>query len=272
MSDRYAVFGNPISHTKSPFIHGRFARDLGEELTYEALSAPLDGFKDALDAFFNAGGKGINVTVPFKIEAYEAADARRIAADLAGAANCLKLEDSRLIAENFDGVGLCRDVQVNLGRLMHGKAILITGAGGSARGAALPFIESGAASLTIVNRRIERAEAIRDRLADYGQIDVCDYDNLKGQFDMVFNATSSSLSGDLPPLPPEIFETCTLAYDLTYGKGLTPFLALAQNHGATHIADGVGMLVEQAAEAFAWWRGKRPQTSALIEEMTVPLL
>lgn len=271
MTDRYAVFGNPLSHTKSPFIHGEFARQTGEDMRYEAIEAPLDGFEAAVRAFFDAGGKGINVTVPFKVEAHDLADARREAAAICGASNCLTLEGDRLVAENFDGVGLVRDIAVNLGVPLAGKRVLIAGAGGATRGAVAPFLAAGVGEVVIANRTVAKAEAIRDLLGDRGTVSAVGYDGIEGGFDLVLNSTSASLTGAALPIPAGAFAGCPLAYDLAYGKGKTPFLQQAEAAGAAQLADGIGMLVEQAAEAFLWWRGKRPDTAPVIAAMTVPL-
>jgi shikimate dehydrogenase len=271
MTDRYAVFGNPISQSKSPFIHGEFARQFGEDMSYEKVEAPLDGFAATVREFIAAGGRGINVTVPFKVEAAVLADERREAAAICGASNCLKFEDGKIIAENFDGVGLLRDIEVNLGLPLKGARVLIAGAGGAARGAVVPLLEAGASEVVIANRTLARAEEIRDLLATRGPITACGYDAIEGGFDLVLNSTSASLTGALPPIPPAAFAGCALAYELAYGKGKTPFLRLAEQNGAARLADGVGMLVEQAAEAFFWWRGKRPETAPVIAAMTIPL-
>lgn len=271
MTARYAVLGNPLGHTKSPFIHTEFARQFGEDMTYEAIEAPLDRFADTLRRFFDGGGKGVNVTVPFKVEAHDIADERMDAARICGASNCLSLIDGRLVADNFDGVGLVRDIAVNLGQPLAGKRVLIAGAGGATRGAVAPFLAAGVAEVTIANRSRHKAEAIRDLLGGRGTIRTLAYDEATQGYDIVLNATSTSLTGEQPPLSDSVFLGAALAYDLVYGKGLTPFLATARRQGVPEVADGVGMLVEQAAEAFAWWRGKRPDTAPVIAAMTVPL-
>lgn len=272
MTGRYAVIGNPIGHTKSPFIHTEFARQTGEDIRYEAIEAPLDGFTDIARAFFDAGGKGLNVTVPFKVAAHDMADVRREAAAICGASNCLTMDGGRLVAENFDGVGLLRDIAVNLGVRLAGARVLIAGAGGATRGAVAPFLAAGVGEVVIANRTVEKAEAIRDLLADRGAITAVGYDGIEDGFDLVLNSTSASLSGKALPIPASAFDGCALAYDLAYGKGRTPFLAQAEAGGAGCIADGVGMLVEQAAEAFLWWRGIRPDTAPVIAALTVPLV
>lgn len=271
MTDRYAVFGNPLSHTKSPFIHGEFARQLSEDISYEPIEAPVDGFAAAVREFVAAGGKGFNITVPFKVEAADLADEAHEAVVICGASNCVKVEDGRLIAENFDGVGLVRDIVENLGVPVKGRRVLIAGAGGATRGAIMPLIEAGAGEIVIANRTLSRAEEVRDLFGPRGSIEACGYDGIEGGFDIVLNSTSASLSGAPLPIPARAFAATRLAYDLAYGKGKTPFLKLAEAHGAERLADGVGMLVEQAAEAFAWWRGKRPDTAPVIRAMTIPL-
>jgi shikimate dehydrogenase len=272
MTDRYAVIGNPIGHSKSPLIHGTFATTTGQDLEYTAIEAPLDGFASAVHSFRANGGRGLNVTAPFKLQAFELATDRLERARLAGAANALKFEADRVFADNFDGVGLVNDIQRNLGVPLSGKRVLMLGAGGAARGALLPFLAQKPAKLVIANRTVEKATALAAEVASHARVVACGYrDIVDDRFDVVVNATSASLKGELPPVTPIVFGTGALAYELVYGKGLTPFLRLAQNAGAKRLADGVGMLVEQAAEAFVWWRGVRPQTRTLIDRLTVPL-
>lgn len=277
MTDHYAVIGNPIGHTKSPLIHGLFAEATQQDMSYVAIEGPMepeDAFAETVRAFGAAGGRGMNVTAPFKLKAFAMADVRSERATLAGAANALKFEDGRILAENFDGIGLVRDIEVNLGLPMAGKRVLILGAGGAARGALLPFLAANPAELVIANRDLTKGQALVAQVAGRGPLVACGYADLAGagRFDLVVNATSASLTGDLPPVPPTVFSPDGAAYELAYGKGLTPFLRLASNAGVRCIADGVGMLVEQAAEAFVWWRGVRPQTSTVIERLTVPLV
>ena len=271
MTDRYALFGNPLGHTKSPRIHNAFAAHTGQDVRYEAIEAPVDGFRAAVDAFRAAGGRGINVTLPFKLEAYAYATELMERARLAGAVNCMKFEAERALAENFDGVGLVNDIQRNLGFAMAGRRILLLGAGGAARGAMLPFLEQNPALLVVANRTVAKATELGERFASYGGLVTGGYGDLGGRaFDLVVNATSASLRGELPPVPPSAFAPGSLAYDLVYGKGLTPFLRVARGVGA-RVADGAGMLVEQAAEAWVWWRGVRPETRGMIEAVSVPL-
>ncbi|CAG9213319.1 Shikimate dehydrogenase (NADP(+)) [Paraburkholderia tropica] len=277
MTDPYAVIGNPIGHTKSPLIHGLFAEATQQAMSYVAIEGPLDpddGFARIVRQFADEGGKGMNVTAPFKLKAFALADERSERAALAGAANALKFENGRIIAENFDGIGLLRDIEVNLGVPLTGKRVLMLGAGGAARGALLPFLDTGPAELVIANRDVSKGEALAGQVGARGAaLRVRGYGDLPamGRFDLVVNATSASLTGELPPVPPSVFSPDGTAYELAYGKRLTPFLRLARNAGVHGVADGVGMLVEQAAEAFAWWRGVRPQTAAVIDRLTVPL-
>ncbi len=273
MTDQYCVIGNPIAQSKSPIIHGLFAKACGQDMSYTRLEAPLDGFAQTVDAFVQAGGKGMNVTAPFKLEASDYATERSQAVKLAGAANTLKFEQGLVFAENFDGVGLVRDVSDNLATPLTGKRVLLLGAGGAARGALLPMLSQEPKEIVIVNRTVQKAYDLASIGAPYGRVRSCSYTELEGAvFDVVFNGTSSSLKAELPPVPAAVFEQCALAYDMSYGKGLTPFLKLAQSAGAKKLADGVGMLCEQAAEAFAWWRGVRPNTASAIEALTVPLV
>lgn len=272
MKDRYAVIGNPIRHSKSPLIHGTFAKSTLQKLEYVAIEGPIDGFLKAVDAFRAEGGRGMNVTAPFKLQAFALATDRLPRAELAGAANALKFEGERILAENFDGIGLVSDIQRNLGVSLAGKRVLLLGAGGAARGALPPFLAQNPAMLVIANRTIEKAKSLAREVATYGTVVGCGYRDVADQrFDVVVNATSASLRGELPPIEPGVFGENALAYELVYGMGLTPFLRLARNAGVKRLADGVGMLVEQAAEAFVWWRGVRPKTRPLIDKLTVPL-
>jgi shikimate dehydrogenase len=274
MTDRYAVIGNPIGHSKSPLIHGMFAEATGQDLVYAAIEGPLGGFAGAVDVFRAQGGRGLNVTVPFKLDAAAYATDLSPRARLAGAVNALKFDGGRVLAENFDGVGLINDIERNLGHAVAGQRVLMLGAGGAARGAIPPFLERKAASVTIANRTLERAEALARQFGGEGDVHAFAYDQLGAlpPFDIVVNATSASLRGELPPAPASSFAEGCLAYEMAYGKGLTPFLQLARSRRAGRVADGVGMLVEQAAEAFAWWRGVRPDTARVIATLTIPLI
>jgi shikimate dehydrogenase len=277
MSDQYAVIGNPISQSKSPRIHAAFALEMQQNLSYVPLEGRIGGFVQDVDAFRAQGGRGMNVTAPFKLDAFAYATDLSPRARLAGAVNALKFEGDKVLAENFDGIGLVRDMVQNLGCPVAGKRVLILGAGGATRGALLPFLEQNPAALHIANRDVAKAHAvIAETVQAYpayaAVLRVSSYAAVDGQFDIVLNATSASLYAECPPLAASAFAANSLAYELAYGKGLTPFLKLAQSAGVAHIADGVGMLVEQAAEAFAWWRGVRPSTAGQIVAITVPLV
>mgnify|MGYP001139558539 CR=1 FL=1 len=262
MTDRYAVFGNPISHSKSPGIHAEFARQTRQDLSYEAIEAPLADFRATVQAFRDAGGRGANVTVPFKEQAWQLATQRSERADAAGAVNTLTFADGEIYGDNTDGAGLVNDLVGNLGFDPAGRRILLLGAGGAARGVGLPLMERQPAELFVANRTAYRARELSSRFDCYGG----GYEALPGrQFDLVINATAASLAGDMPPLPDDIFAPGALAYDMMYGRD-TPFLAFARAHGA-QATDGLGMLVEQAAEAFFVWRGVRPATAPVIARL-----
>lgn len=272
MTDRYAVIGNPIAHSKSPHIHTAFAQAAGHTIRYDKIEGELGGFASAVDAFRAQGGLGLNVTVPFKLDALAYATHASEAARLCGAANALKFDGDTVWAQNFDGVGLTRDVVHNLNRPIRGQRVLILGAGGATRGMLLPFLAERPATLVIANRSVDKAQELATLVASHGDVHACGYGDLTGEaFDLVFNATSASLTGGDLPIVSGVFSPQGMAYDLVYGKGLTPFLAQAQRAGVSAFADGVGMLVEQAAEAFEWWRGVRPDTAPVIEALTVPL-
>jgi shikimate dehydrogenase len=269
MTDQYAVIGNPIQQSKSPLIHTAFAQATNQDLEYTKIEG--HAFAADVDAFRARGGRGMNITAPFKLDAFAYATERSERAQLAGAVNAMKFDGDRVMAENFDGVGLVRDVTHNLG------CVLVLGAGGATRGALLPFLAEQPAELVVANRTVTKAQELAAIGASHAKsnskVRAFTYAELDGQtFDVVFNATSASLKAELPPVPASVFTGCVLAYELAYGKGLTPFLRLAQNAGVKQLADGVGMLAEQAAEAFEWWRGVRPDTRAVIDTLTVPLV
>ena len=272
-TDRYAVIGHPIAHSKSPLIHGLFAQATGQLMEYTAIEAPLDGFQSVVQAFRAQGGRGLNVTLPFKLQAFELATDPMESARLAGAVNALKFEHDRIYAQNFDGLGLVNDIQHNLGVSLAGKRVLLCGAGGATRGAIVPIALQKPALLAVANRSADKAHQLQRDFAAHVSLQTGGYEDLAGEcFDVVLNATSTGLSQAALPLPAGVFAAGALAYELVYGKGLTPFLKQAQAAGVTHIADGVGMLVEQAAEAFEWWRGVRPDTRPVIDRLTVPLV
>jgi shikimate dehydrogenase len=274
MLDRYAVIGHPIAHSKSPLIHSLFAQATGQALTYEAIDGGAEpgGFARALTAFRAAGGRGVNVTLPFKLDALACADEADDAARLAGAANALRFADGRIEARNFDGAGLVRDIAVNLSVPLHAARVLLLGAGGAARGAILPLAQAGAARIVIANRTTDKARQLAAELAPHMPrgctIAGTGLDEAGGEaFDIVINATSASLSGAALAVPDRVLAGAALAYDMVYGQGLTPFLQQAQTARCARLADGAGMLAEQAAEAFAWWRGVRPDTAPVIAQL-----
>jgi shikimate dehydrogenase len=263
MTDRYAVFGHPIAHSKSPQIHTAFARQTGQDMTYEAILAPLDGFAESVAAFIAAGGRGANVTVPFKEEAFRLASRLSPRAQRAGAVNTLSFEADGILGDNTDGAGLVADLTRNLHCTIVDKRVLLLGAGGAARGVIEPLLDQRPAVFVIANRTVSRAEELAEL---FGRgVRACSFDAAYTPFDLVINATAASLAGDLPPLSPRVFTPDTLAYDMMYGRD-TPFLDFAYTHGA-RTTDGLGMLVEQAAEAFYLWRGVRPDTAPVIASL-----
>ena len=263
MTDRYAVFGHPVAHSKSPQIHAAFAHQTGQDMTYEAILAPLDGFADSVAQFVATGGRGANVTVPFKEEAFKLAARLSPRAQRAGAVNTLSFEDKNILGDNTDGAGLVADLTHNLKRTIAGKRILLLGAGGAARGVIEPLLEQHPAALVIANRTVSRAQELSEL---FGRgVTACSFEAADTPYDVVINATAASLAGELPPLSPRIFAPDSLAYDMMYGRD-TPFLDFARAQSAA-TADGLGMLVEQAAEAFFVWRGVRPDTTPVIAAM-----
>ncbi len=275
MSDRYAVFGNPVAHSRSPAIHAAFARQTGQDIVYEALAAPLDGFAAALHAFAAAGGRGANVTVPFKREAWRLADRRSARAQAAGAVNTLRFDAQGLFGDNTDGAGLIADICGNLGYSIAGRRVLLLGAGGAARGVLLPLLAAAPRRLVLANRSEDRAQALREEFAAAAaalavELPEDGFEALGlpalagGRFELVIDATSAGLAGAPPQLPEAVFDPAGLAYDLVYGPAARAFLDLARRQGVAKRADGLGMLVEQAAESFLLWRGVRPQTAPVL--------
>jgi len=272
MTDLYAVFGNPIAHSKSPAIHAAFALSTGEDLRYEARLAPLDAFSATARQFFAEGGKGGNVTVPFKEEAFRLADELTPRARKAGAVNTLKNEDGHIVGDNTDGAGLLTDIEQNLAFAVTGKRVLLLGAGGAARGALPALVARKPAAIVIANRSAERTLALAEMFSDEGvAVQGMGFADLSASFDLVINATSASLNQETLPIPATVFAPGALAYDMMYGKGETPFLLDARAAGVVLRAQGLGMLIEQAAEAFFFWRGKRPRTDILLKEMAEAL-
>jgi len=262
MTDRYAVVGNPIAHSRSPAIHARFAAQTGQDLRYEALLAPLDGFEQVVRDFAAAGGRGLNVTVPFKERAFALADRRSPRAQAAGAANTLIFATGEVVADNTDGVGLVRDLTVRHGLALAGAPVLLLGAGGAASGVIEPLLAAGVRELRIVNRTAARAQALAQRFAD-PRLRGGGFETLADAVapgTVLINATSAGLAGEAPPVPSAVFEAARFAYDMVYGAQPTAFLRAAAAAGCPALADGLGMLVEQAAESFRLWRGVMPDT------------
>lgn len=264
MSDRYAVFGNPVHHSKSPRLHGEFARRCRQELRYEAIEAPLDGFLDSVRAFVAAGGRGANVTVPFKEQAHAACRELSERAREAEAVNTLVFRaDGSWYGDNTDGLGLVADLRAK-GIALAGRQILVVGAGGAVRGILGPLLDEAPARLVLANRSHHKAQLLVQRFSRRGPVEAWTFEQLAGEtFDLVVNGTSAGLSGTLPPLPAGLFRPGACAYDLVYGPASAAFLRWAKSSGAEAVYDGLGMLVEQAAEAFRIWRGVRPDTQGL---------
>lgn len=258
MPDRYAVIGNPIAHSKSPQIHAAFARATGVDLVYERIEAPLVGFEAAVEAFARAGGHGLNVTMPFKEQAFALAATRSPRAELAGAVNTLARVDGRWHGDNTDGVGLVRDLVGNLGVALRGRSVLILGAGGATRGVIGPLLDELPGRLCVANRTVARAQALAQAFAGIGELEACAPEDLVEPFDVLINATpfESGQRGPAACIGPHAF-----AYDMVYADEPTPFVRWALAQGAAHAADGLGMLIEQAAESFYVWRGVRPETA-----------
>ena len=266
IADRYVVIGNPIAHSKSPQIHARFAAQTSQAISYEKLLAPLDDFARKVREFMESGGRGANVTVPFKLEAFRLADQLSSRAQAAGAVNTLSFEAGRIIGDNTDGVGLVHDIVSNAGVSITGRQVLLMGAGGAACGVVQPLLAESPASLVIANRTPERAIALACEFAASADVAIrgSDFDSLTDPFDIIINATSASLTAELPSIPDKVLSKASFVYDMMYAATPTPFLQLASDQGAA-TRDGLGMLVEQAAESFFIWRGVRPQTAPVYE-------
>lgn len=271
--DRYAVFGNPVRHSRSPQIHAAFAAQTQQQLSYRAHLVELGHFEEAAREFFAGGGKGCNITVPFKLDAFAFAQELSGRAKRAGAVNTLALQaDGTLYGDNTDGVGLVRDITENLGWQLSERRVLILGAGGAVRGILEPLLRHQPDLVVIANRTVEKAQQLARSFGDIGEVRACRFEGLAGnQFDIVINATSASLSGELPPLPGDLLNDGCCCYDLMYGAQPTPFMVWAASEMAWAVADGLGMLVEQAAESFCIWRGVRPATRPVIEMLRAGL-
>ena len=270
MTDQYAVIGNPIAHSKSPLIHEAFAKQTNQDVSYERILAPLDGFEAAVRALIAKGYKGINVTVPFKFDAFNLAQRHSSRSLNAGAANTLSF-NQEIFADNTDGAGIVRDIQSNLNIKIAGKKVLLLGAGGAAEGVLHPLLEANPVVMVIANRTLDKAlNMVKKAKSQHGQTATTltghSFEELKSQqFDIIINATSAGLTDSALPIPNTIFAKDSLAYDMMYGRE-TPFMKQARENGA-QVADGLGMLVEQAAEAFYIWRGVRPATQSVIQQI-----
>ena len=264
--DDYAVMGNPIAHSKSPSIHTLFAEQTQQSILYTAIHVDIEGFKQAVGNFAATGGKGLNVTVPFKQEAWELVTERSERAERAGAVNTIKIDGDKLFGDNTDGVGLVNDLTINHDIELKGKNILLMGAGGAARGVLIPLLKQNPSSLFIANRTPDKAKDLADDFSDAGNVSGGGYDAITDlKFDIVINATAASLQGELPPLPDALLNANASCYDMMYSAEPTPFMAWAAEHSAAMVLDGLGMLVEQAAESFSLWRDVKPETKPVIE-------
>ncbi len=265
--DKYLVFGHPISQSKSPFIHTLFARQTMQDLEYSSQEPEPGQFLQQVKAFFEQGGKGCNVTAPFKEEAFQFADRLTERAELAGAVNTLKkLDDGEIIGDNTDGEGLVQNLlqyQVPL----EGANILLIGAGGAARGVIKPLLDQQPQQLTVVNRTYEKAARLAERFKPYGLVNVVHMDKVDAPFDLIINSTSASLYKQIPQISTQIFGSTSVAYDMAYSAGITTFNQWARDNGAVQAYDGLGMLVGQAAESFMLWRGLRPGTKQVLREL-----
>jgi len=271
--DRYAVIGNPVAHSKSPLIHTEFARQTGQQLFYTTELVELGQVKAFVKSFTENNGKGLNVTVPFKQDAFELATELTGRAQRAGAVNTLTLKDNKIYGDTTDGVGLLNDLTQNHHVSIKNKHILIVGAGGAVRGVLEPLLLESPASLIIANRTVSKAQQLAEDFSKFGKISACNFSDLiNKQFDIIINGTSASLSGELPPLPEKAFSENACAYDMMYAKEPTVFMQWSKQQGAKKILDGLGMLVEQAAESFYIWRGVRPETGGVIQMIKSEIL
>lgn len=266
--DQYAVFGNPISHSLSPAIHSLFAQQCDQAIEYKAIKVEIDRFAETTDEFFQNGGLGLSITVPFKEQAYEFVNRLTDRAERAGAVNTILFDGEYTIGDNTDGVGLVNDLMNNHKAVIQNKKILILGAGGAVKGVLGPLLEQSPLSITICNRTVSKAEELAKVFSSMFTIDALSYEALTAySFDIVINGTSTSLHGQLPPLPNALFNPDAISYDMMYSKQHTVFQQWSLNKGALYAVDGLGMLVEQAAEAFNLWRGIRPETGPVIQTL-----
>ena len=267
MTDHYAVMGNPIAHSKSPRIHAAFASQTGQDIEYDRILVEQGQLHEAVSQFRKHGGHGLNITVPFKNDAFELADTLTDRASSAGAVNTLVLnDDGSTHADNTDGVGLVRDLTRNHGFNLEGSRILVLGAGGAVQGVLLPLLQQQPAAIVIANRTVAKADALCEKLADAGNISSSSFEGLASQqFDGIINGTAASLQGEVPPLPDDVLTPGGWCYDMMYGSKPTAFVEWGKNHGAGNSVDGLGMLVEQAAESFKLWRNVYPDTAPVIK-------
>ncbi|MFK8047215.1 MAG: shikimate dehydrogenase [Halioglobus sp.] len=267
--DKYAVFGNPIKHSKSPVIHAAFAEQCDQSMLYRAVKVDVDGFDTAAKQFFESGGSGLNVTVPFKQDAFEFADKKSVRAERAGAVNTLiHNPDGTISGDNTDGIGLVKDMIANLGWTINGLRVLVLGAGGAVRGVLEPLLREHPSELLVVNRTAARAADLAAEFSDLGPIEGGAFSLIEErQFDLIINGTSAGLSGDMPELSSTILTERSCCYDMVYGAEPTVFMRWAAHHAAWAVADGLGMLVEQAAESFYLWRRARPESGPVISQI-----
>jgi shikimate dehydrogenase len=269
LPDQYGVVGHPVAHSWSPFIHGMFARQTGESLVYRLHDVLPENFRSYVLEFFSRGGRGLNVTVPHKVAAAELANELTPRAERAAAVNTLAVQrDNRILGDNTDGAGLVHDLRDNLGATLAGARVLIVGAGGATRGVVAPLLVLQPAELVIANRTAERARSFAADFSELGPVRGCGFEDLDGpSYDVIINATSASLSGEVPAIPASLVRPNSLCYDMAYSKGDTPFSKWAREQGCTRAYQGWGMLVEQAAESFQLWRGVRPQTRPVLDAL-----
>ena len=264
--NKYAVIGNPVDHSLSPTIHAQFAKQIGLSMSYKKILAPLDGFSVAAKNFISSGALGFNITVPFKVEAFDLADEYTLNAKTAGAVNTIKVENGTLYGENTDGIGLVNDLCNNLQQSIKGKDILILGAGGATQGILLPLLECQPERILVANRTKTKSLKLAKNFSEYGKVCGFGLDQIKAKpVDIIINATSASLDGKMPEIAPGV-AAGALCYDLMYGKQ-TPFMLWARENSALAVTDGLGMLVEQAASAFAFWHGKTPKTKEVLKSL-----
>ncbi len=268
MTDLYAVIGNPIAHSKSPIIHQAFAKQLKQDIDYSARLIELDNLAAGIQQLQAEGFKGINVTVPFKEQVWQLIEHKSIRANLAGAVNTVVFHpDGQRYGDNTDGIGLCRDLIDNNQITLSQRRILLLGAGGAAKGVVQPLLDHQPTELVIANRTVSKAEELAKTFAEYGTVNASSFEDIKGEYDLIINATSASLHGEVPPIASSVLSVNSSCYDMMYGTSDTAFIQWAKARGVTKTMDGLGMLVEQAAEAFRIWRGIKPQTQSIIKQL-----